>query len=122
MESGRTAEEAVVRYLGERGFTILKRNYRKRWGEIDLIAKRGYSVHFIEIKSRRSESGPSPVESWAREQRDRFVKLAETYLAEHPGLSEEEELEVSLDFAAVKLARDGTVLDVEYIEDAFRPD
>ena len=121
-ESGRTAEDAVATYLVENGFTILERNFRKRFGEIDLIAQKGSRVHFIEIKSRRTDTGPATVESWAEEQRARFVKLAEAYLAENPELAEARNLEVSLDFVAVKLAENGSVIDIEFLEDAFRPE
>ena len=121
-ESGRVAENAVTDYLIARGYSIIQRNYRKRWGEMDIIAMKGHRLHFVEIKSRRTDAGPSPMESWADDQRTRFVNLADAFLAEHPELSGIAELEVSLDYASVKLSNDGLVLDIDYIEDAFRPD
>lgn len=121
-ESGRIAEDAVADYLSGRGYAVIQRNYRKRWAEIDIVALKGHRLHFVEIKSRRTEAGPSPMECWADDQRTRFVKLADVFLAEHPELAQTEGLEVSLDYVSVKLSDDGSVLDIDYIEDAFHPD
>ncbi len=47
---GFNAEERVVQYLKNNGFAILKRNYRTRYGEIDIIAQKLDTVYFIEVK------------------------------------------------------------------------
>lgn len=121
VESGRVAENAVADFLQAKGYSIVRRNYRKRIGEIDLIAQKGRRMHFIEIKSRSTGTGPSPVESWGETQRARFILLAEAFLAENAQLRRGGDLEISLDFAAVRFADDGSVMDIEFIEDAFRP-
>ena len=53
---GRQAESAVASYLAEDGFKILAKNWRTRWCEIDLIARKDKIVHFIEVKYWVSES------------------------------------------------------------------
>lgn len=50
--SGRAAEEEVAKYLSSRGYKILDRNWKNRWGEIDIIAERNNCVHFVEVKYR----------------------------------------------------------------------
>lgn len=52
VEYGRAAERAALRFLRRRGFRILARNYRSPYGEIDLIARDGGAIVFIEVKSR----------------------------------------------------------------------
>jgi len=121
-ETGLAAEKASVEYLETLGFQILERNYRKRYGEIDIIARKGNCIHFIEIKSRRSPSEFEPMESWGEEQRQRFILLAEGYLAEHAGSVEGDRIDVSLDFMGVEFGVCGDVISVELIEDAFRPE
>jgi putative endonuclease len=49
---GRRGEEIVAAYLEERGFSILARNYLERQGEIDLIARKGTILAFVEVKLR----------------------------------------------------------------------
>jgi len=51
---GKTGEEIVVTMLEQKGFSILDRNYRKRYGEIDLIASKGDLLVFVEVKMRKN--------------------------------------------------------------------
>ena len=53
---GQFGEEQAARYLRRRFYSILERNYRCRFGEIDLIAKRGGVLAFVEVKLRRDDS------------------------------------------------------------------
>lgn len=53
-EFGKMAEEAAAGYLVDRGFSVLARNWRCRWCEIDIVATRGATIYFVEVKYRRS--------------------------------------------------------------------
>ena len=48
---GQIGEDCACRYLVERGFKIIERNYLKKWGEIDIIAKKKKKIHFVEVKA-----------------------------------------------------------------------
>ena len=48
---GQIGEDLAARYLENKGFTVVGRNYRKKYGEIDIIAKKGETLHFVEVKS-----------------------------------------------------------------------
>lgn len=48
---GKIGEDCACKYLQKKGYTIIDRNYLKKWGEIDIVAKKGSKVHFIEVKS-----------------------------------------------------------------------
>ncbi len=49
-------ENIACRFLMKRGFEIIEQNYNKKWGEIDIIARKGEKLHFIEVKSVTRES------------------------------------------------------------------
>ena len=53
-ERGQWAEDLATRYLEEAGYDVLQRNYRCALGEIDIIARRGGLLVFIEVKARRN--------------------------------------------------------------------
>jgi len=96
--SGTSAEERVVRYLEERGFHILDRNFRAKVGEIDVIAAKGRALHFVEVRSRASSRFLHPAESVDARKRARIRRTAEVYLARLRGPAPEE---VCFDVAAV---------------------
>ena len=58
-ETGVKGEEVATKYLEKKGFLIVNRNYRKKWGELDIVAEKEGIVHFVEVKtvSRRSFGG-----------------------------------------------------------------
>jgi putative endonuclease len=53
---GRIGESVAAQFLESRGFTVLERNYRKPWGEIDIIALKRGVIRFVEVKSVSRES------------------------------------------------------------------
>lgn len=48
---GNIGEACVAEFLTRRGYQILDRNYLKKWGELDIVAKKGRVIHFVEVKS-----------------------------------------------------------------------
>lgn len=56
-ELGFLAENIAARHLESGGYEILERNYRKPWGEIDIIARKNGVVVFVEVKANRQEFG-----------------------------------------------------------------
>jgi uncharacterized protein (TIGR00252 family) len=61
-DTGRMAESAAAEYLQTNGFTILEQNWRTRWCEIDVIAVKGRTVYFVEVKYRHHASQGSGLE------------------------------------------------------------
>ena len=51
LKIGELGEDIGCRFLKEKGFTIIDRNYRKKWGEIDIVARETEKLHFVEVKS-----------------------------------------------------------------------
>lgn len=56
---GRLGEDIGVKYLKNKGFKVILRNYRKKYGEIDIIAEKSEMLHFIEVKSVSYENNPA---------------------------------------------------------------
>ena len=50
-QTGAIGEDIACKFLEKRGFRVIERNYRKPWGEIDVIAEKGGIVHFVEVKA-----------------------------------------------------------------------
>jgi putative endonuclease len=80
---GRKGEELAVRFLLRRKYRILERNYRRRSGEIDIVARDGRILVFVEVKTRASDGYALPIESVGFRKQQRLRRLAEHYLAEH---------------------------------------
>ncbi len=55
-QAGRTAEDAAAQYLSKLGYEVLDQNWRTRWCEVDIVAKKANEVFFVEVKYRQSDS------------------------------------------------------------------
>lgn len=78
---GREAEALAAAFLVERGLTLLSSNYRCRHGEIDLIARDGATLCFIEVRSRRGRAFGTPIDTISTAKRRRIVQTADHFLA-----------------------------------------
>ena len=79
---GLRAETVAALYLRLKGYRILARRYASPLGEIDLVARRGTSLVFVEVKARATLDAAA--ESIRHMQRARIVRAAEAYLSRHP--------------------------------------
>lgn len=79
-DKGRIGEELAARYLEERGLQILDRNFRCPLGEIDLIARDGRTLVFVEVKSRYGKGFGLPQEAVTHAKRRKLTLLAQWYL------------------------------------------
>ena len=77
---GNQGEELACRYLQKQGYKILKRNYRIRGGEIDIVAKDKDYLVFVEVKTRYSHEYGLPVESITPWKIKYLLKTAQFYL------------------------------------------
>jgi putative endonuclease len=80
MNHGAAAEALAARFLAERGLTIVDRNYRCRGGEIDIIARDGGMLVFVEVRMRRSRAFGGAAESITARKRRRLRLAAQHYL------------------------------------------
>ena len=55
-KTGELGEDVACKFLMKHGFSVLERNYTKKWGEIDIVAEKANKIHFIEVKSVSRET------------------------------------------------------------------
>ena len=80
---GKTGEDLACRELERRGYAIIARRYRERRGELDIIARDGATLVFVEVKAREDlRFGAGSEAITARKQR-RMAQLAVEYMARH---------------------------------------
>ena len=110
---GARGEELAAAYLRRKGYSIVERNYRAAGGEVDIIARKGNSLVFVEVKTDRSgEFGPP--ELWVTPaKRRQIAKVASSYLTRNPVSG----LEARFDVIGVNL--EGPETAFNHIEDAF---
>jgi putative endonuclease len=80
--AGDWGEDLALRFLEERGYTVVERNYRTRYGEIDLIVQKEDSLVFVEVKLRRGRGYGDPLEAVTPRKQEAVRSMAEQYLAE----------------------------------------
>ena len=82
-EKGRFGEKEACRYLAANGYEILARNYRSRYGEIDLIAQHNGTVVFVEVKLRRDRAFADAAQAVGPSKQEKLRKTALLWLSEH---------------------------------------
>jgi putative endonuclease len=112
---GRRGEEEAERFLRKHGFSILDRNARSRLGEIDLVARAGQTLVFVEVKTRREGEGDSPEAAVTPAKQRRLGRLAQQYLK----LKRLGEVPCRFDVVAVTLDARDRVTALRHLPGAF---
>lgn len=81
---GSRGEDEAVRFLAARGFVILDRNWRCSFGELDVVAKDGPTLVFVEVKARSSLKFGHPFEAVTTSKISRLRQLARAWCDAHP--------------------------------------
>ena len=114
---GKSGEDRVAAFLRKQGYSILKRNFISRYGEIDIIAERDGYIAFVEVKTRKVNSLVSGEEAVDTRKQQRIMLTAEDYLSKT-----ECELQPRFDVAVVTVFKDGNGnynYSLNYIANAF---
>ena len=98
-KTGNLGENLACKFLAERGFKIVERNYRKKWGELDIVAEKEGILHFVEVKSSSNPNfrPEDAVRAWKKKRMSRAIR---TYLLDH---KIPDETDFQIDVAAVFL-------------------
>ena len=113
MRSGKKGEDIAVAYLKSRGYRIVERNYKCPLGEIDIVAREGDAIVFVEVKSRKSEEFGDPQLAVGLEKQKKVSRISLMYLKEkhlYP-------CDARFDVVAIKMLPDGST--IELIQNAF---
>ncbi|HWM78870.1 MAG TPA: YraN family protein [Methylomirabilota bacterium] len=117
--TGIKGEEEAARFLSRCGYAILDKNVRTRVGEIDLVAKEGKTLVFVEVKTRKEiAEAPPPVPPQAgvhTRKQNKLGKLAQSYLK----LKRLREQPCRFDVVAVVVNDEGGVKAIRHIPNAF---
>jgi putative endonuclease len=115
---GDAGEQLAADHLARRGFQILDRNYRTRWGELDIVACDERTIVFCEVKTRiATRARRDPLESVHPRKRAQVRRMAGRWLADrsdHPRVSD-----LRFDAIGVTLTSDGRLLRLDHVEAAF---
>ena len=111
---GKLGEDAACRELSRRGYAVLARRFRTRYGEIDIVASDGPTLVFVEVKTRSSARFGAPAEAvTARKQAKISLMASEYLLRRHLG-----QVACRFDVVAVLMPPEGRPV-VEVIRGAF---
>ncbi len=84
-ETGKTGEDMAAAYLTEKGYNILHKNWRHSYYEIDIIASKGRKLHFVEVKTRKTDFYGHPEESVTKKKFKHLKRAADEFLHRNPG-------------------------------------
>jgi putative endonuclease len=115
---GQLGEQLAAEHLVRRGFEIVERNYRTRWGELDIVAFDGETLAFCEVKTRRLNGDRQRTfEALHANKRSQVRKMAGAWLIERSQRPHADELR--FDAIGVTFSPDGRLLGIEHLEGAF---
>ncbi len=80
--TGNRGENEACKYLKKKGYRILERNFRKRYGEIDIIAQKGSVISFVEVKTRARTDFGTAGEAVGFKKQQRIIHTAQAYIME----------------------------------------
>lgn len=113
-ELGRRGEALAAEHLESRGLTVVERNWRCPQGEIDLVARDGSELVFVEVKTRSSEAFGHPLEAITVQKLARLRRLAAVWCEAHPGNHDR----IRIDAIAV-VAPAGGAAQIDHLERVF---
>lgn len=114
IELGKHGENIAADYLTQSGYSIITRNYRRRFGEVDIVARQDSTIVFVEVKTRRSATFGTGFEAVDVRKQRQLTRIALDYLSRHNLFN----VNARFDVVAVQIANDGTSK-VEIITNAF---
>lgn len=112
---GKLGEDMAEKFLKQRGYTILHRNWRCVLGEIDIVAQEKDFLVFVEIKTRASIDFGAGYMAIDQRKQLKLTRLAQAFLKRY-GLAEEP---CRIDIVSINIDKNNRVTDLELIKDAF---
>jgi putative endonuclease len=115
---GQLGEQLASEHLERCGFTVVERNYRTRWGELDVIAFDGHTLAFCEVKTRRAGGrAGSAFEAVGRGKQTQVRRIAGRWLVERRDRPYADQ--IRFDAIGVTFDGAGRLISLEHLEGAF---
>ena len=111
---GQWGEDLACDYLKENGYRILERNFKNRFGEIDIIARDQDVLCFIEVKTRTSREFNHPFEAMSRFKQHRLMRMAMGYLI----FKKQEHAQARFDVVGISIVEENSPV-IELLKNAF---
>ncbi len=111
-DTGKDGEALAWKYLEEKGYTIIQKNWRHKNWEIDVIASKGKRLHIVEVKTRRSLKYGMPEDGMNDKKMQYLINAAEEYMYQNPGWKQ-----LQFDLLAISIQEEKTVYFL--IEDVY---
>jgi len=116
---GQFGEALACEHLRARGYDVVDRNFRTRYGELDLVVADRRCLVFCEVKSRVGRTrGIGPLAAVGAAKRSQVRRMARQWLAER-GASAPKPPEIRFDAIGITLDRNGRLLELDHVEAAF---
>ena len=109
-ELGQLGEKLTCDFLREKGYQILSQNYRTRGGEIDIVAKEGETIVFVEVKTRLNRTFGYPEEAIDARKQHKLAMTAECYLREHNLY----DADYRIDAIGIEMGQDGRLINLRH--------
>jgi len=109
---GSIGEKIAFSYLKKNKFNILSRHFTSRWGELDIVAKKGEKIHFIEVKTRVGEKKGKPYEAVNYFKIRALRRTIEYYLLKNKLFN----FKLSLDVISIILNNNLTLKEINFYE------
>lgn len=112
---GKKGEEIAVRYLKDKGYEILKQNYRHGHDEIDIVAKIIDELVIVEVKTRSSSYFGYPEEAVDLKKQKFLIRAAEAFIEEY-------DFDMNIRYDIISIILKNNDISIRHIEDAFYPE
>lgn len=110
---GTLGENAAACLLKKKGYTVLERNYRRKFGEIDIVAKKGNRIVFAEVKTRRNADYGTAGEAVRFHKQKKLIRAAQDYIVR-------KSLDAAFSFDVIEVYHKGLkITHINHIENAF---
>jgi TIGR00252 family protein len=113
--TGRLGESLAAEFLVKQRYVILAHNYRKPYGEVDIIARDGKTLVFVEVKTRISSDFGSPFEAVDVRKQRRISRIAQEYLQSYDLVG----APARFDVIAIRLDSDNRPVAIDHMQNAF---
>jgi len=115
---GQAGERLAAEHLARLGYEIVERNYRTRWGELDIVARTSGALVFCEVKTRRDAGrAGGPLDAVGPAKQGRVRRMAASWLAEHR--DRPYAASIRFDVIGVRVDAGGRLLSLDHLEGAF---
>lgn len=118
-QHGNFGEDIAAAHLAQHGYRVIDRNFRTRFGEIDLIAVNERYLLFVEVKTRAKNARVSGLEAVTPAKQAKLRAAAEEYLQRMATHDDMAEKWPRFDVIAIETAGDGQVMSIQWVENAF---